>query len=327
MIGTVLGRLLGSDRRGGIEGRGTRPDPLRYEKGAAEQLYNLCTEAATEARMKHPARPDSPVDPRLDMHRRLRALVSEHRSNTVSDLPEEHLRSVAALAQSVLLRDEDFEAYAQKLSKGEDVTARAERAAWFAGLEALAAAEDAAPVEDDADAELHEVWLAERDIEMPDGLIVWLSAQEPETWHALAASCDWDAPDEELIEAVEWIATQPDCDRATALGFLASGVRAGINDPASLPDLAEAGSALLDLIHTSLIERAYTKAKYAVPLSREGEVERLLDAVPTDDLRGRYALARVVVEPLGAETPAAMYGFEDGRPYLTYDAWLERAEV
>ena len=327
MIVTVLGRLFGSDRRGGIEGRAARPDPMRYERGAAEQLYNLCAEAALAARKQPPVRGDAPVDPRLQMHRRLTALVSERGAKTVSDLPEMDLRTVAALAQAVLLREEDFETYAAKLSKGDDVTARAERAAWRTGLEALAAAEDAAPPGDDGDAELHEVWLAERDMDLPQGLMTWLMAQDPATWHALAAAHDWETIDPELLEAVAGIVTHPGCDRATALSFLASGVRAGINDPDRASDLAEAGAALLDLIHTRLIDRSYPKADFAIPVSRVAEVERLLNAVPSEDLRGRFALARVVVEPLGTRMPRAKYGFEDGQPHLAYEAWLDGEEV
>ncbi len=327
MIGTVLGRLFGSDRRGGMEARAMRPDALRYEKGAAEQLYNLCAEAAMAARMHPPASTAAQVDPRLDMHRRLRALVSEHGAQNVSDLPEADLRSVAVLAQSVLLRDEDFEAFVAKLPKGADGKARAERAAWVAGLEALAAAEEEAPVEEGEDAELREVWLAERELDLPDGLLAWIMSQDRATWHAYAAAEDWTTVDAERLEAVAWITTQPGCDRATALAFLASGVRAGLNDPAILPDLADAGAALLDLIHTRLIERAYPNADFALPRAREIEAARLLDAVPTEDLRGRFALARVVVEPLGERTPPARYDFENGQPHLSYKAWLAGDEA
>lgn len=44
------------------------------------------------------------------------------------------------------------------------------------------------------------------------GIVEWLADQRPEVWHAIASQWNWD--DDFL--PLEWIAAQPECDRATA---------------------------------------------------------------------------------------------------------------
>lgn len=44
------------------------------------------------------------------------------------------------------------------------------------------------------------------------GIVEWLADQRPEVWHAIARYWNWDNG----IEPLEWIASQPECDRGTA---------------------------------------------------------------------------------------------------------------
>ncbi len=54
-----------------------------------------------------------------------------------------------------------------------------------------------------------------------DILIAWLKAHGPDDWHRVAEGWNWD----DGVDILEWIAEQPECDRATAqlIFLLASG--------------------------------------------------------------------------------------------------------
>jgi len=50
-------------------------------------------------------------------------------------------------------------------------------------------------------------------------LVNWLETHSPEDWHQVAIDWNWDAG----LDILAWIASQPDCDRATAQHLIVNG--------------------------------------------------------------------------------------------------------
>lgn len=303
---------------------------LRYEQDAAERLFTLCASAGSdETSVQLVAEDGTLLDPRAAMFHRLRQTMAENGVTLIGDLPSDALRDVAFTAQSVLLRDEHFEDFLLKHPAGDQQRARSLRTDWIDRLTAFAEADEAREEDQSDVAALREIYLAEREVDLPDGVFVWMQTQRPDTWHTLAEGLDWSQPENtaDMLDVVAWIAMQPACDRGTALGLLAGGISQGIFEEGHGYIDPEMGRALLDLIHERLIAGAYPNARFAPPTALSGPIQRLLSAVPGESGWSRYALAPQVLEPLGTDRAKTDIVFIAGQPCLSFEAWRAQEGV
>ncbi|MFM2365553.1 MAG: hypothetical protein RIR95_160 [Pseudomonadota bacterium] len=90
------------------------------------------------------------------------------------------------------------------------------------------------------------VFTPETALALEKGLMGWAMHQGPAMWHEIAKGVDFNNPRAtiDLLMTAEWITHQKECDRATALLFLARAVEAGFDkgqaNPAMHPEAAVA---------------------------------------------------------------------------------------
>jgi hypothetical protein len=145
--------------------------------------------------------------------------------------------------------------------------------------------------QDDTDARFYE-WLAEE--------------AGPEDWHRFALDCNWGAHDPALYE---WIASQPSCDRATALVLFWKAspeyqLENGESDESSQPEEAE----LLDLIRKRWLAGAFVKADIA--FDHDADVWPV-DFAALDERYGDLAKTLLPMEMRIAHLPGRRLSVED----------------
>jgi hypothetical protein len=90
-------------------------------------------------------------------------------------------------------------------------------------------------------------------------LIEWLERHGPDEWHCVARSWNWD----QGYAVLTWIATQPQCDRATAQHlFLLSSPEYFLQFPTREDVLQKAGHAIENFDFTMLVVNRWNSGSY-----------------------------------------------------------------
>lgn len=141
-------------------------------------------------------------------------------------------------------------------------------------------------------------------------VLAWLETRPPEDLHRSAMTANWDGDGDRL----EWIATRPDCDRATAACLFALAQPGFYRTEAEIAEAADAfddGARILRVVLTRWREGLY--ARRGVGLSAEQ--------------RGRLDEARLALAEAEWEIPADIFGPHEGTPIPMEEAldagWIE----
>jgi hypothetical protein len=148
---------------------------------------------------------------------------------------------------------------------------------------------------------------------LTEGLLDWTKLHSPDTWHEIASRAEFGSPRAtiDLLLALNWIAQQPACDRATALLILTRAAQARLHTKDCPAHMAPpAAKAFCKGLHSAL--KADCFLHETIALSSQDLAE--IDAELGDD--GPFALTQDKRRTAGQSASRPAYAFVGQRPVL-----------
>lgn len=146
---------------------------------------------------------------------------------------------------------------------------------------------------------------------LPGGLGDWAKGQGPDMWHEIARRADFADPRAtiDLLLAAHWICLRPDCDRATALLFLAQAMRAGLHGPTCPAQLApQAAERFCRGLYAALKAGCFLRETFALTRAEQSLIDAQLAGA------GPMALPEALRRTAGRRAPHAPFAFVGQRP-------------
>lgn len=172
---------------------------------------------------------------------------------------------------------------------------------------------------------LYEYWADADNVVIPSGepqqMLDWLVKQEPDTWHNVVLSWNYDHNGQVL----NWILSQERCDRGTAARvFLVEGVGHWLWDALSAPGTAQDDQHVCNIVlrNWQRYQTAELRPNFAVPdqvraLLRENEEHAL----------SRNPVLHEILNYIGTRDAESAFGSEDGKIVVTFDHWVKANRI
>lgn len=258
-------------------------------------------------------------DPRPGLSTVIHKKLKDAGKTDLGHLGNKDAEPFIALAKSALLSDEDFQSFVQRLPSDVSQSSRAFREDWnsaiakFERLKARMA----------RFGELAPTYFKEKTIYLPEGdLLSFVKTLDTGGWHRFMCDCDWDEPEaSDILPAASWIVSQPECDRWTAVAFLAAAQASAIDDGDRDhldPVLAQK---TMSSVSDKLRDGFYHKSEFAVIANAQGDVE-LARVGASTATEWRFPFHWDRVGDLGTIEPKSDIEFHRNRPVKSFEAWL-----
>ncbi len=300
--------------------------PGREDRKILTEFQQLCARHVLDHHAYGPVKLPEPLhdfsakvrasDPRPGLFKEIDQKLKDAGKTDLGQLRKKDAEPFIALAKTALLSDDDYAEYRQRLPVESRQASETFRSDWNAAIRQF----DQLKALVSKFSDLAPIYFREKAMDLPEGgLLPFVKALDRGGWHQFICDCDWEEPDaSDILPAAAWIMAQPDCDRWTAIAFLAAAQASAIDDGDRDHLDPELAVSVMSQVSDNLRDGFYRTGEFAV-FSNAGEDVELAQERAAN---WRFPFHWDKVGDPGTIKPETDIEFHRNQPVRSFQAWL-----